>query len=297
MPAQSLTLLKAGRIAEARMRTEAAEQDLNAASTQLDTAMSALAAAKTASQRTAAEATLAAAKDQLTHAKQRLDYENDHLEHLLRCDHDDSWKAQYAVFGILSSIVIGFLMYGIVNKPLLASLANIDTARGLITFLFTVVTVTIALILLLSTVVSHSPDRVQRFLDGKDLLFALIGVLGTIVGFYFGQTTGIEDLRIAPPYVSSDNPDEGDTVTLVTFAYGGAAPYTYSISFRPDNVVPDVKEARSETGEIAAIFTAPKVDSDKQISFSISVNDSKGRTVFYDSQNAGKTVTLQANVN
>ena len=91
------------------------------------------------------------------------------------------------MFGVLALVVLVFLMYGITSHNLLPSLASIPVSRGLITFLIAVVTVMIALILVLATVVSDSPDLFKRFSQGKEVLTMLIGVLGTIVGFYFGN--------------------------------------------------------------------------------------------------------------
>ena len=62
-----------------------------------------------------------------------------------------------------------------------------NVARGLITFLVAIVTVAIAIILTLSAVMSSSKDYKERFALGKEILTIFIGVLGTIVGFYFGS--------------------------------------------------------------------------------------------------------------
>jgi ABC-type uncharacterized transport system permease subunit len=151
---------------------------------------------------------LHAAEERLSNAQSRAEYEHAQLDQLLECDRTSSWIAllQYGIFGLLAAIVLGFLMYGVVNDKLISSLATIATARGLITFLITVITVAIALVLVLATVVSESPDRIQRFQHGKDLLTVLIGILGTIVGYYFGQSTDTaKGLNIAPVYISNHN--------------------------------------------------------------------------------------------
>ena len=83
-------------------------------------------------------------------------------------------------------------MYGITQKDqkFLTNLANKEVARGLITFLITIATVGIAIILAISTLVLTEGDAGdKRFDRGKQVLSVLIGVLGTIVGFYFGAET------------------------------------------------------------------------------------------------------------
>ena len=62
-----------------------------------------------------------------------------------------------------------------------------NEARGLITTLFAIMTVALALILILSVLFSSSPDYEKRFVLGKEVLTIFIGILGTIVGFYFGS--------------------------------------------------------------------------------------------------------------
>jgi hypothetical protein len=86
------------------------------------------------------------------------------------------------------------------NGPL-EELGNLEIARGLITFLIAFTTVGIALILTISTVVAQdSPENDKRFDRGKQVLTTLIGVLGTIVGFYFA---GVQGAGMSTPAISS----------------------------------------------------------------------------------------------
>jgi hypothetical protein len=70
------------------------------------------------------------------------------------------------------------------NSP---NLAKHEISRGLITFLVAIVTVGVALILVLSTILGDGNDAANRFDRGKQVLTAMIGILDTIVGFYFGS--------------------------------------------------------------------------------------------------------------
>src|SRR5262249_8342764 len=91
------------------------------------------------------------------------------------------------LFYLLAFIFLAVIIYGIHTGPLLGSLAEEKVARGLITFLIAVSTVGIAIILAVSTVVlSETSESDKRFDRGKQVLSVMIGVLGTIVGFYFG---------------------------------------------------------------------------------------------------------------
>lgn len=100
------------------------------------------------------------------------------------------------------SMILGFLphlLVGIISLVALAGLIYIvwtssrqgadstEAARNLITFLVAVITIVIALILTLMAFFSNLPDLKERFAMGREILTILIGVLGTIVGFYYGS--------------------------------------------------------------------------------------------------------------
>jgi len=91
-------------------------------------------------------------------------------------------------------VIIGSLFWpyihftGTPEKTLLHELSNTEVARGLITFLVAVSTVGIALILTVYAVATQDPKAKENFGLAKEVLSSLIGVLGTIVGFYFGST-------------------------------------------------------------------------------------------------------------
>ena len=95
------------------------------------------------------------------------------------------------LFTLLGGLVLIVITYGLVGKSgLFFKLADKDVARGLITFLIAIGTVGIAIILAISTIVlEEDAESDKRFDRGKQVLTILIGVLGTIVGFYYGSTT------------------------------------------------------------------------------------------------------------
>jgi hypothetical protein len=98
------------------------------------------------------------------------------------------------VFTAIGLFVLFIIINGISSQAgFLTSLSKPEVARGLITFLITIVTVGIALVLVLSTILLTGDDAVKdavnekRFDRGKQVLTAMIGILGTIVGFYFAS--------------------------------------------------------------------------------------------------------------
>jgi hypothetical protein len=87
-------------------------------------------------------------------------------------------------------LILIFLLWHIVTTDFLAKLATLEASRSLITFLFGITTVCISLIVVLTALLGpgDKEERGLRFQQGKDILTVLIGVFGTIVGFYFGST-------------------------------------------------------------------------------------------------------------
>lgn len=133
-----------------------------------------------------------------------------------------------ALFGLLGFIVLGLIVYGITEKDqkFLTNLANKEVARGLITFLVALATVGIAIILAISTLVLTEGDAGdKRFDRGKQVLSVLIGVLGTIVGFYFGAET-VSPKQPTPTEQTQTSALKVTTTTLPDGAVNKAYPST-----------------------------------------------------------------------
>ncbi|MDO9709046.1 hypothetical protein [Paracraurococcus lichenis] len=87
-------------------------------------------------------------------------------------------------------VLLFLFVYLNFNTSLLTDLSNPAVSRGVITFLVAIATVGIAVIVVVNSLLGtgSKEDMAERFRQGKDVLTVLIGVLGTIVGFYFAQT-------------------------------------------------------------------------------------------------------------
>ena len=87
-------------------------------------------------------------------------------------------------------IIAGGLAYGIfVNKTFFDLMAQSDHARGLITFLFSFATIAIIILVSVAVFWMDKAEVEARFAHAKDLISILVGVLGTIIGFYFGTAS------------------------------------------------------------------------------------------------------------
>jgi hypothetical protein len=93
------------------------------------------------------------------------------------------WTSQLVLVAATAAVLFG-LWWGLSDVEILPPLRDTNAARGLITFLFSVGTVGVFLILIAAVLVSGDE---KKFAQGKDVLTLLLGIFGTIIGFYFGS--------------------------------------------------------------------------------------------------------------
>lgn len=112
----------------------------------------------------------------------------------------------------------------------LQKLRDIEIARGLITFLVVVAAISIALILAVFVLASNESTAQikERFTFAKDVLAILIGILGTVLGFYYGTKDKAEDQAY-----SVDAQFRGSQ--MIAHIVGATPPYRYSITFPGDD--------------------------------------------------------------
>ncbi|HBR56094.1 MAG TPA: hypothetical protein DEA22_01265 [Blastocatellia bacterium] len=103
--------------------------------------------------------------------------------------------AMHAVASLIGLSAVGGMVWVIASGA--DFFADATKARGLITYAVAIVTVAIALILVFYLVFGDGTyDQVKdRFTFGKDILMVFVGILGTIMGFYYGEN------RVSPENV------------------------------------------------------------------------------------------------
>jgi hypothetical protein len=141
---------------------------------------------------------------------------------------------QYIVFGTMAFLVLGFLITGLRSNNLLEDLSSIPRARGLITFLIAIGTISIALILAVASVIMDGENEEalkERLSKGKEILTVLVGVLGTIVGFYFANNSDSSAARMKLEILKSPGKvQEGMEFEVLAKATGGELPYEANVN-------------------------------------------------------------------
>jgi uncharacterized membrane protein len=208
------------------------------------------------------------------------------------------WRAVYlnpvvllAVVIIMSIIgLIGMAVVGWDRGNVLVSMGRSEFARGLITYLFAIVTICIAVALMLSAVVATTEETEateKRFQRGKEILSLLLGVFGTIVGFYFGSdTSNVNRPEQQPPQLSTldftPSPfsiaNSGGKVTVRAVVKGGMPPYRYAIS-RSTSDSPTLEDAAGEGGWIIRDVELKDVKEGQPATIRIVVQDAAKRGV------------------
>ncbi|MEM0908565.1 MAG: hypothetical protein AAGJ94_14450 [Pseudomonadota bacterium] len=98
------------------------------------------------------------------------------------------------ILGVVVVALIGVLIYlvqdALTGTDALQQLSEKDKARGLITLIVVVGTVGIALLLVVGIFLTPKDDTrfKERFDVGMQVLTALLAILGTVIGFYYGST-------------------------------------------------------------------------------------------------------------
>jgi hypothetical protein len=108
---------------------------------------------------------------------------------------------------VLTSLVVLLSMW-FVWWSMGDKIAQTEFARGMITLLFGVGTIIIALILTLTAILQAGMTAEERFKYGMQILTVLIGVFGTILGFYFGSAAKTEGTQ---PGVFTSAPGDAKT--------------------------------------------------------------------------------------
>jgi hypothetical protein len=194
--AKNAAVAAAKTAADAKLAAEAAAKNATDANNAAEAAAKNATDAKNAKNVAAAKTAADAATKNATDAKNSAEEATKHLANVSSIYDKVINSFVYLLpFGILiiAMALLAYIGYGIYNSNFITHLENPAIARGIITFLFTLSTVVIALLIVLGSLLGTNVAELSpRFQQGKEVLTILIGVFGTIVGFYFGQAREVQ---------------------------------------------------------------------------------------------------------
>lgn len=180
-------------------------------------------------------------------------------------------------------VLIGANLLGMDKGSVLDKLKDGEYARGLITYLFAVGTIGSVVILILAALTGkgETEERDARFDKAKEIFSLLIGIFGTIIGFYFGSIKAEEetkgtDMAVAAPLVP-DTVAAGQPVSVISNASGGSPPYLYSVGFDP--AAAGAGFVKRSQGWIREQLPAPAVSKDSAVNVYVHVEDLAGDSV------------------
>jgi hypothetical protein len=179
------------------------------------------------------------------------------------------------VGAVCFQILLGLLGW---DHGVVANMGRGEYARGFITYLFAMVTIGTAVVLVVSALTGGGhPLHDKRFDRGKQVLSLLLGVFGTIVGFYFGsagQTTASLPHLAALRISHSTAPTNVFTVT--TYVNGGKSPYKFAVAI---GAAPEgIYEAVPENGWIVEELDGKQFPTGAPTQIAIVVKDADGNS-------------------
>ncbi len=168
---------------------------------------------------------------------------------------------------LVATVFLVVLAIAFVSETgILARVNDVATARGAITFLFAFATVVLALMLVAAALFSTPRDEddseylTKQFNHGKEILTILIGILGTIVGFYFGtqeNNSQAGPLTLSEIQISSELPAPGSSITIGATLGGGKAPYSINLDFDDKSGIEDQRNIKSSDGFLVKEVVIP----------------------------------------
>jgi len=98
------------------------------------------------------------------------------------------------IAAIIAALLLGLIFW--VLKQSAFSQSGSDSTRSVLAFLFGLTTIGVIIIVVVAVFIETGETTLDdRFQRGKDILTILIGLLGAILGYYFGQASGDGRLR------------------------------------------------------------------------------------------------------
>jgi hypothetical protein len=158
-----------------------------------------------------------------------------------------------------------------------SQIRDVEYARGLITVVFTIGSMAIAFIIVTARWWTNAEDANTRFTQAKEIFTLLVGILGTVVGWYFGQQAAartsarpsIAEVQFAPREAGP-----GGKVTVTGHVVGGLPPYQIEIEPIGSNSFDPVKDTSAPATFKETVNLKGDAMATKDLAVRIEVRDS-----------------------
>jgi len=190
-------------------------------------------------------------------------------------------RSNILIQGVIIAALVAFFAIFIIlaclgKNEIINQMASIKHARGLITFILAIGTMTIALLVTIGALMGRDKEAKDRFYRAKEILTILIGIMGTIVGYYYGTQIDTDTvpakIAIENPHLSVRIAKPADEIILTTMVTGGKPIYNYKIAFTP-KTIKEIKGKSDPRGWIQAKIKAAEVKEKTDVKYTLSVED------------------------
>jgi hypothetical protein len=165
------------------------------------------------------------------------------------------------------------------NSSFFSSLAQVDQARGLITFLVAICAVAVILLTAINIFWGNDAKFDDRFKAAKDLVTLVVGVLGTILGFYFGSASSDHLLQLSfDKPASYSSVIASSKIPVAATAKNGVAPFNFDLLVLDEKGEPASKDAENKQSDKAFISQEIKApDKPGKYTIVLLLRDTKGQ--------------------
>lgn len=188
----------------------------------------------------------------------------------------ETWpRARWFMMAVIMAATLGIGAFLIHEAAEHRDFGQIDFLRGVITVVFTAAVSLIAFNLVLMVLMggTNAYAARMRFREGKEVLILLIGILGTVLGFYFGNTgtTPADAGGFMIDRIAISDAIAGGEVLIVVETSGGEGPFSYEMTFDPPDVPPIANSSNDPAFQEKASLSNVSVAG--QVSVTIKVTD------------------------
>ena len=181
---------------------------------------------------------------------------------------------------IVLAVMLVFLTNIVVpgNENMLNRLDDPDYARGIITYLFSVGTIGVIILVVFATLTRRGDEQDrERYERSKTFVSLLLGIFGTIVGFYYGQSADGDEgptVQVAE-FSVPDEAAPGEDVVVEGVVTGGRPPYFVLLRVDDDARALPVDEVGNFADTVTVALDAiPVGETDTTLPVTVEVRDS-----------------------